>query len=114
MTRLRRARLAGALVALGTLLCPELPRDSSFSALFFNYRSFRPRSLISPAAAGQVEKRFGSGKLAGQHEMTTEKIGNVRRFNDLAIQRFNDIIGPCIGLADIACRSSRVFAPLSR
>src|SRR6266404_9731227 len=50
MTRLRRARLAGALVALGILLCPELLRDSSFGGLFFNYRSFRPRSLISPAA----------------------------------------------------------------
>src|SRR5205823_4543565 len=38
------------------LFCPELLRDSSFSALFVYCRSFRPRSLISPAAAGQVER----------------------------------------------------------
>jgi hypothetical protein len=43
---LRRSRLAGALVALGILFCPELLQDSSFSGLLFHYRSSRPHSLI--------------------------------------------------------------------
>jgi hypothetical protein len=34
MTRLRRSRLAGALVALGILFYPEILRGSSFSELF--------------------------------------------------------------------------------
>jgi hypothetical protein len=46
MTRLRRARLAGALVALGIFVYREFLRDSSFSELFVHYRSFQPRALI--------------------------------------------------------------------
>jgi hypothetical protein len=54
------------------LLCRELLHDSSFSVLFFNLGSFRPRSLINPAAAGQVERpSFGARKIDGFEEITT-------------------------------------------
>jgi hypothetical protein len=50
--RFRRARLAGAFVALGIVVLPrECFRGSSFSELLFRYRSFRPRSLIYPATS---------------------------------------------------------------
>jgi len=55
------------------LLCRGLLHGSSFSALFVNYRSFRPRSLISPAAAGQVERcseLFGARKVGKKSGMT--------------------------------------------
>ncbi len=65
MTRLRRSRLAGALVALGMLFYPGLLRDSSFSELLFIILIFRPHSLRSPAIAGQVEgySLMGGGNI---------------------------------------------------
>ena len=50
MTRLRRARLAGALVALGIVVVPRITPGLLIQRAVLNYRSFRPRSLISPAA----------------------------------------------------------------
>ena len=70
MTRLRRARLAGALVALGIVFSPPW-RGPSFSVLFLYCRSFRPRALISPANAEQVERRRG-GKLGKERRMTND------------------------------------------
>src|ERR1700736_3170847 len=50
MTRLRRARLAGALVALGIVVVPRITPGLLIQRAVLNYRSSRPRSLISPAA----------------------------------------------------------------
>jgi hypothetical protein len=67
------------------LFCPELLRDSSFSVLFFNYRSFRPRSLISPAARDRwkdVPNPFGRAENS-QIEMNDNLKGGTRSPNAL-------------------------------
>jgi hypothetical protein len=74
MTRLRRARLAGALVALGIVVLSRITPGLLIQRAVLNYRSSRPRSLISPAAAGQVERRsesFGARKIDALAKMTT-------------------------------------------
>jgi len=68
MTRLRRARLAGALVALGMVVLPlKSLQGSSFSELFVPYRSSRPHSPIrsqdtEPGAQieGEEVRRIGT------------------------------------------------------
>src|SRR4051794_29795063 len=72
MTRLRRSRLAGAFVALG-IYCfvPAIPGRPLSARCSLCCRSFRPRALISPAKAGQVERRFVGGKVDGCVKIAT-------------------------------------------
>src|SRR3979490_1813635 len=84
MTRLRRARLAGALVALGIVVVPRITPGLLVQRAVLNYRSVRPRSLISPTAAGQVERRsesFGARKIDCLAKITTA-FSRGRSFSD--------------------------------
>src|SRR4051812_6021488 len=70
------------------LLCRGSLHDSSFSGLFVNCRSFRPRSLRNPATAGQVERRPARQRRGGE---SRSKMTDDKRFV------IYDILSSCIG-----------------
>src|SRR4051794_31989936 len=78
MTRLRRSRLAGALVALGIVVMPRIASRLLVQRAVINFRSFRPRALISPTEAGQMERRFVSGESRGKPEIRNRFPGSSR------------------------------------
>src|SRR3954469_18337905 len=78
MTRLRRSRLAGALVALGIVVMPRIASRLLVQRAVINCRSFRPRALISPTEAGQMERRFVSGESRGKPEIRNRFSGKLQ------------------------------------